>query len=196
MQYIELHKDKVENDIQFEYSGEIQQVLSLGFQEEFYVCEKHPPFSIILEIDVVWKLSASGAVWRMGPMFSLLIYGVFAIHNDGHAYATVVKDRVKFVTMFEDGTIVHTSSFNRMIRGSVPEQKYIFQASDKGTILDTWLLHQSLVEQIAGQGKAVISLVNMQDATNIEHRIDDIQLHGTSTPWRENNKKREKHTES
>jgi hypothetical protein len=177
-QYIELHKSKVEQDIQLAYAEEIRQVLALGFAEEYYVCEKHGPFTRFLEADVVWRLSKYGGVWRTGPWWSLLIYGAFMLHEEAYAYATVVKDRIKFVTMFEEGTIVHTSSFHRLIRGSVPERKYIFQLGELGNVDKTWQMHQNKVREIANRGIAAVSLMNMHDSVVIETYIDEIQMHG------------------
>jgi len=181
-EYIELHKTKVEQDIQLAYADEINQVRALGFAEEYYVCEKHGAFTRFLEIDVVWKLSKYGGIWRTGPWWSLLLYGAFLLHEDGYAYATVIKNRIKFVTMFEDETLLRTGSFSN--QASIPERRYIAQKGELNKVDELWQMHQHKVQEIADRGVAAVSLVNIHDCVQIERYIDDIMLWGKDAkPW-------------
>ena len=192
-QYIELHKDLVEADMQAHYRHEIRQVRALGFNEEFYVCEKRFPFSIILDLDVIQGLAAKGILWRRGNLYRLLVYSACLIHEDGYAYATVLKNRVKFVTMFDDKTIVQTCSYRgNFMRGSSPDGSYILQICRSGSVAETWAMHQSRVKALAEQGRTVMPVLSMQDASRIERRTDEIQIYGYARPWQEHEKEKAK----
>jgi len=188
-QYIELHKDLVEADMQAHYSHEIQQVRVFGFNEEFYVCEKRFPFSILLDFDVIQGLAAKGILWRRGSLYRLLVYSACLIHEDGYAYATILTNRVKFVTMFDDQTIVQTCSFRgNFMRGSSPDGSYILQICRSGSIAETWAMHQARVKHVAEQGRTTMPILSMQDASRIERRTDEIQIYGYAKPWQEREK--------
>jgi hypothetical protein len=188
-QYSELHKDLVEADMQAHYHHEIQQVRALGFHEEFYICEKRFPFSVILDFDVIHGLAARGILWRRGSLYRLLVYTACLIHEDSYAYATILKNRVKFVTMFEDQTIVQTCSYRgNFMRGSNADGSYILQICRSGRIAETWAMHQSRVKQLAAQGRTVMPLHSMQDASRLERRTDEIQIYGYAKPWQEHEK--------
>jgi hypothetical protein len=192
-QYIEVHKDLVEADMQSHYKREIQQVRAFGFNEEFYICEKRFPFSVILDFDVIRGLAAKGILWRRGSLYRLLVYSACLIHEDGYVYAAILKNRVKFVTMFDDHTIVQTCSFRgNFMRGSSPDRSYILQICRSGNIADTWAMHQSRVKQMAEQGRTVMPIMSMQDASRIERRTDEIQIYGYAKPWRTHEKSKAK----
>lgn len=190
-QYIELHKDLVEPDMQAYYSHEVQHVRAFGFNEEFYVCEKRFPFSIILDFDLIQGLAAKGILWRRGNLYRLLIYSAYLIHEDGYAYATILTNRVKFVTMFDDQTIVQTCSFRgNFMRGSSVDGSYILQICRSGSIAETWTMHQSRVKQLAEERRTAMPIHSMQDASRIERRTDEIQIYGYAKPWQEREKEK------
>ena len=188
-QYSELHKDLVEADMQAHYKYEIQQVRAFGFNEEFYICEKRFPFSIILDFDVIQGLAAKGILWRRGSLYRLLVYSACLIHEDDYAYATILTNRVKFVTMFEDQTLVQTCSYRgNFMRGSSADGSYILQICRRGSVAETWAMHQSRIKQLAEQGRTVMPIHSMQDASRLERRTDEIQIYGYAKPWREREK--------
>jgi hypothetical protein len=188
-QYSELHKDLVESDMQAYYRHEIQQVRAFGFNEEFYICEKRFPFSIILDFDVIQGLAAKGILWRRGSLYRLLVYSACLIHEEAYAYATILTNRVKFVTMFEDQTLVQTCSYRgNFMRGSSADGSYILQICRSGNIAETWAMHQSRVKQLAEQGRTVMPIHSMQEASRLERRTDQIQIYGYAKPWQEREK--------
>lgn len=192
-QYIELHKDLVAPDMQAHYKREIEHVRAFGFNEEFYICEKRFPFSIVLDFDVIQGLAAKGILWRRGSLYRLLVYSACLIHEEGYATATILRNRVKFVTMFEDHTIVQTCSYRgNFMRGSSADGSYILQICRSGNIAETWALHQSRVKHLAEQGRRVMSINSMQEASRIERHTDRIQIYGSAKPWRENEKQKMK----
>ena len=197
--YEDLHDDAWTLLIQKNYKREISQLKLMKFDETYYIRETGRPFSIfpMLAFLAVHYLFGSGeplALLRVGGLLSAIAYQPYLVHIDGYAYGVAGYNRIKFATLFDDGTLLHTTNHQRSTTHH-PEYRFIAQfcltdTGTNGTFKDTWRMHIQRVERLA-KTRAVISPLRVSDIIRMEMRADSILTGNAPEHWDDRSAKKE-----
>jgi hypothetical protein len=171
--YDEVVKDSVAFDVQDRYADELSRVRALGFNDEFYLRETSFPLSAFLFFPVLIYMHFLGERVRIGGYLQAITFNPYLIHEDSYVYATIMKLGVLYASMFDDGTVLTTTSYDNGTK-SQPEYRFIRQFSSTPYLEDAWRKHIWTVDRLNGEGRSVIRPIGMKDVTRIAQRIDKI----------------------
>jgi hypothetical protein len=182
--YDEVLKDDVSEDVQARFVDEIRRFRALGFTEEFYLRETVFPFSALLLFPILLYMHFRGERVRVGGMLQAMSFNPFLIHEEGHMYATALKLGVKFTSLFDDGTLLITSSFKNGIKSN-PEYHMIQQTSKTASLVGAWKDHMWRISTLIDEGHRVIVPLGMKDVMRMEQRSDALSLNMVPEDLRE-----------
>jgi hypothetical protein len=171
--YQEVLKDSVAFDVQSRFADEIGRLHTLGFDEEFYIQETAFPFSALILSPILIYAYLIGERIRVGGTLQLMFFNPCLIHNQGYAYSALTKLGVKYSTMFDDGTLLATASYDNGTQSN-PDHQYIRQFSLQGGLEGAWKKHVKSVGELSGNQRAAIKPIGMKDVIRMERRSDKI----------------------
>ena len=176
-EYQELHKDKIEFTIQERFADSMRQLYELGFTEEFYIREAWFPLSALVMSPLMLILYSTGEIVRVGGALRVMAFNPFIIHEEGFAYAEVMKIGVNYITLFDDGTILRTPTFHAD-QTSRREDRYIIQNANNPalTFHTAWRQHVWKVKKLMGYGQTTIAPLTVKDIMSYEAQIDRLAL--------------------
>jgi len=199
--YEDLRDDKWTLPIREKFAKEIRQLKSMRFDEAYYIREIGQPFSLLpllVYISTSYLIGrGSGiALLRAGSWLRFVAYQPYVVHSDGYAYGAVGYNRIKFATLFEDGTLLHTMNDHRPAVTNNDQHRFIGQfclteTGHNGTFKDTWRMHIQRVERLA-KTRAAISPLRVSDIIRMEMRADEIITGGMPESWDEISMKKDK----
>jgi len=173
--YDQVLKDAVSSDVQSRFVEEIRRMRALGFNDEFYLRETVFPFSALLFFPILIYMHIVGERIRVGGLLQAMSFNPFLIHEQSYAYGTTLKLGVKFTSMFDDGTLLITTSFDNGVKSN-PANRLVRQSSLVGGIAGAWKKHTWYVGRLADQGLAVIAPLGMKDVIRMEQRSDSLSM--------------------
>jgi hypothetical protein len=178
----EVHKDKVEYEIQALYMNEIQQLRALNFTEEYYVKATIFPLSAVVFLPVIVIMWLYGEKLGIAGWLQAVTFNPFLIHEDGYAYVEVMKMGVKFVTMFDDATMLSTVTYRY---GGAKNEKYRYSSEECVTtnLAVAWQQHKRRVEALANEDRCVISPLNMADINHMQEHCDRVKFGFEPPTW-------------
>jgi hypothetical protein len=180
----EVLKDKVEFEIQAIFAAEIAQLRDLHFTEEYYIRGVVFPFSAVLMFPVLIIMWVAGEKVQVRGWLQAVTYNPFLVHEDGYAYATVMKMGVKFVTMFDDGTMISTVTYEHGASESQAHQ-YLREECLTTDLVVAWKQHERRVGELARHGRSVIAPLGMRHIDQMEERGDRISFGFAPPEWDE-----------
>jgi len=176
--YQEIRKDKIEFAIQQRFAAQIKQLYALGFTVEFYLCEAWFPFSALALSPMLVTLFAMGEIVRVGGMLRVMVFNPFLVHQDGYAYAKVMKIGINYMTLFDDGTILKTPTFNPGLLGD-RENGYIVEVGIHNPALTfetAWRQHAWKIKRLMGDGRTPVTPLTIMDIMRYEAQIDRLSF--------------------
>jgi hypothetical protein len=189
--YEELHDETWTRLIQETFAKELSQLKLMRFTEMYFIRETGQPFSLfplLAQVVVSYVLGRGNPVpiLRVGDGLSAVSYRPYVVHPDGFAYGVISDNRIRFVTMIDDGTLLHTMNHRSTARHN-EQYRFITQYSltengYNGTFKDTWRMHIQRVERLA-KIRAVIAPLRVSDMIRMEMRADQIIAGETPESW-------------
>ena len=197
--YEELHDETWVRLIQGTFANEYKQLKLMRFTEAYFIRETGKPFSLFpmlaqMVVSYVLGRGNPASILRVGDGVSAVTYRPYLVHPDGYAYGVVGDNRIRFVTMIDDGTLLHTINHPGSARHN-DQHRFIAQycLSDSGFnggFKDTWRMHIQRVERLA-KIRAVISPLRVSDMIRMELRADQIIAGETPGSWEEITRKKD-----
>jgi len=173
--YDEVLKDSIALNVQGRFSDELQQLHALGFNEEFYLRETAFPFSALLLFPILVLMHFAGERVSVGGLLQVMSYSPHVIHENGYVCGVITKLGVRYMSMFDDGTLLSTTTYHSS-SSSNPDKRFISQYFLSGGIELAWKQHVQRVDTLTGEGRSVIVPIGMKDLTRMEKRYNQIIL--------------------
>lgn len=176
--YQEIHKDKIEYELQQKYSSELAELQSLGFDEIYHTREVVFPLSALLFPYMYPIMRLKGEVVKIeSPLRFVLLYPV--IFNRAYdTYAHAFGMGVKFATLFMDDTVLISTNY-RSKSVIKPERKiYRYTSNKSSSITELWQQHQHRIVNIEKKGCETQPDMSMGHYERIMHRDDKAILFG------------------
>jgi hypothetical protein len=172
--YEEVLKDSVALNVQRRFGDEIQRLQALGFTEEFYLQETAFPFSALLLFPIVMLMHYKGERVSVGRLLQVISYSPYLTHEHGYAYSIVGKLGVRYVSMFDDGSLLATTTYDTS--SSNPDRQFISQyiAVSKFEYEKAWKQHVESVDSLSRKKRSVIMPIGMKDVMRMEKRYNQI----------------------
>jgi hypothetical protein len=189
--YEELHDETWIGLIQEKYAREISQLKLMRFTDVYFIRQTGQPFSIFpmlarIVLNYVFGSGDSMTLLRVGDSLSAVAYQPYVVHIDGYAYGAVGYQRIKFATMFDDGTLLqtvnHRGSASHNDRHRFIAQFCLTETGQNGGFKDTWRMHIQRAERLA-KIRATISPLRVSDILQMERRADQIIAGGIPDRW-------------
>lgn len=200
--YDEVHDNEMIAAMQVRFAKEMRQLRTLGFNEEFYIRETgsllqgYSLSSFIMLFIMLIYLARDyffrAAIFRAPHLLHISFYNPYLIHEDGYAYSVVGNGRIKYATIFDDGTLLHTITGESFKHVNVPEKRYLFQMPYPGDIAQSWQAHTQKVESLVNEGRSVISPLRVSDVMRMEVRSDAILSEEMPEAWDKISAKKDK----
>ena len=192
--YDEVHDDKIISEVQVRFAKETRQLRKLGFTEEFYIRETIPSsisfMWLFLLAYVVHRYFFSASVFRVNPLLHISTFNPYVIHEDGYAYTVMGNGRIKYATIFDDGTLLHTITGEAFKHSNMPQHRYLFQMPHPGDAAQSWQAHVKKVGQLVNEGRSVISPLRISDVIQMEMRADQILSGQAVDEWDDSSHKK------
>lgn len=191
--YQETHKDTIEHTIHTRFANQLRQLRSLGFTDTFYIRETWFPFSVLLLSPKMIGLVASGEIVRVGGVLQAMVFNPFLVYEEGYAYAEVLRQGINYITLFDDGLILKTPTFNSGHLSRRPD-RYIVQVATHNPALTyetAWRQHVWRVKRLMGDGRLTIAPLNVTEIIHCESQIDRLSYGFQREIWQITNPKRE-----
>jgi hypothetical protein len=185
--YEEVLKDSVAVDIQARFADEIHKMAAIGFNEEFYLREMSFPFSALLFFPVLIHMHYKGERIQVGGLLQAITFNPYFIHEDSYAYGLVTKLGVLYGSMFDDGTLLTTTSYDIGVNND-PDYRFIRQFSSQGGYEGAWKQHAKTVKELTTRDRNVITPIGMKDVTRMAQRYDQIAMYITPEDLKEKRK--------
>jgi hypothetical protein len=181
--YEVLDKDKVDTAIQAQYSKRLLELRALGFDEEFYIRETLYPLSAIVRFNVLIQAYFRASVFRLGGMFQLISFNPYLIHGDGYTYSAIWETGIRYVTLFDDNTLLTTTNYQSLVT-SDPQLRFIRQVCliRTNSLAQTWQMHAERVIQLV-QDRSTMGPLHAGDVVGLETRIDEMIIKGYPRKW-------------
>jgi hypothetical protein len=188
----EVLKDSVTLDVQARFADEIQRLRALGFTEEFYIRETAFPFSALIFFPIVMLMHYKGERVSVGRLLQVISYSPYLTHEHGYAYSVVGKLGVRYVSMFDDGSLLATTTYDSS--SSNPDRQFIFQyiAVGKFEFEKAWKQHVESVDSLSSERRAVITPIGMKDVMRMEKRYNETIVGLMPDDLKEKRKKKQK----
>lgn len=197
--YEELHDATWTRLIPEKYAEELRQLKLMRFTEIYFIQETCAPFSIFpllaqIIFNYVMGRGRGIALMRVGESLRAVVYQPYVVNADGFAYGAVGYNRIKFATLFEDGTLLHTMNHHRSAKHN-DQHRFIAQyclteTGQNGSFKDTWRMHIQRVERLA-KTRAALSPLRVSDMIRMEMRADTILSGSVPESWEEIRRKRD-----
>lgn len=198
--YEDIHDETWVRLVQQTFANELKQLKLMRFTEAYFIRETGKPFSLFpllaqIVVNYVLGRGNPAPILRVGEGLSAVSYRPYLVHPDGYAYGVVSDNQLRFVTMIEDGTLLHTinhpSSARHNDRHRFIAQYCLMETGSNGTFKDTWRMHIQRVERLA-KIRNVISPLRVNDMIRMEMRADQIIAGETPESWEEIIKRKDK----
>src|SRR4051812_22415866 len=113
--YDEILTNTITDDVHARFTEELRRIRLMGFTEEYILCETAFPFSAIVMLPMLITMLMRGERVRVGGLLQAKLFNPFMIHEQGYAYASLTKLGVKYTTIFDDGMMLITTTFDNGI---------------------------------------------------------------------------------
>ena len=151
--YQEIHKDKVEYELQQRYKDELHQLHQLGFDELHHTREVSFPFSVIPLFYVYPLLKSSREVFRIVFPLRYVLLNPLVLNREYDSYALISGIGIKIATLFTDETLLYSANYPTPTIVK-PERKIYRYGTHvtKAPIEKTWIEHQQHIFDLEASG--------------------------------------------
>lgn len=175
--YQEIHKDKIEYQLQHAYRDELTQLAAVGFDEVHHTREVVFPLSALFFFPLYPYLKFKGEVVRIESPLRYVLLNPLVLNHAYATYAHVFGLGVKFMTLFTDD-IMLTSANYRTVKVIKPNRKIYSYGGKKSTIADAWEKHLTYLHGLEADGHEVDDDLSLPKFEHLMHRDDKAMLFG------------------
>ncbi len=149
------------------HGSKIASLEALGFQHFAFCLELLPPYSAISKLPLVLMMFGKEVLVFPKPA-RFGVASILLIHSRPSSIATITARGIKFHSVFSDGTLLVSSSYQSPLIPS-PNSR-IIKNPDRQTADDAWLAHRQKAEELEAQGLTLGNLSSFADYVEIEKR--------------------------
>lgn len=171
--YDEVLKDSVTVDLRDRFADEIRCLETLGFSDEFYLRETAFPFSAIILLPIVFLMYWKGERVAIGSRLQVMAYNPYLIHQDGYGCSLISKLGMRYMTMFDDGTLLATMNYDNG-SSSNPNYRFVCQNIPNADAEGAWRKHVQSVDSLSSERRTAIAPIGMKDVMRMENRYNHI----------------------
>ena len=175
--YQEIHKDKVEYQLQQQYDSELKILHALGFDELHHTREVVFPLSALLFCYMYPILKVKGEIVRIESPMRFVLFNPLVLNHDEATYAHVFGLGVKFMTLFTDDTIL-TSTNYRTVKVVKPKRKIYAYGGKHKSVADAWTRHQTYLRELETDGHVPDYDLSLAKFEHLMHRDDKAMIFG------------------
>jgi Zn-dependent protease len=165
-EYTEITDPNVQSRVRDRHSQKIASLQALGFQHFAYRLEALPPYSAITNFPMVLMVRKREVLVFPRPA-RLGVANILMAHSSPSSIAEVNGLGVKFDSVFQDGTLLISSSYRSPLAPRPDSQ--VIKNPPCQNVEEAWLLHKQRATELEGQGLTLRSLCSFSDYLEIEN---------------------------
>ncbi len=170
-------EEGLKNKIKKRYQRRITEVQELGFQELCCYREELPNFSALIGFLEYILMLINRELTQVKPVFRLTtLLPLFALPGRS-TYVAMTAKGTSFFTKFSDGSVVDTSTHQKLARFNWFDQEGQFARYSTGaSISETWAQHQKRLEHMRAEGKVEGQSCGFDEYKHIVAQLYDATL--------------------
>lgn len=175
--YQEIHKDKLEYDLQQRYAEELSQLETFGFDDVRHTREVVFPFSALIFFPLYPFFKYKREIFQIEAPLRFVIFNPLALNYPYGTYAHVFGLGVKFITQFTDETLLTSANYvtTRVVK---PKRKLYAYGGTPMPLSEAWKRHQGFLHELEADSCEVDTDLTLPKFEKVMHRDDKAMLFG------------------
>lgn len=171
-EHVLINDPKLQSRVRSRYEGEMASLQRLGFQILGYLLETEGPFSAILQLPMLLFMLPNREVLTFPRPLRLAVGTALLRHSDPSTIALCMGKGVKLYTLFDDQTILISSTFQSY---AIPRPtSKIIRLFPSPSIETAWPAHREFVRKLEAQARQVHPTVTFDEFVELSQREEDL----------------------
>jgi|GEM_PF-6716088 len=157
----QIHKNRIEFELQDRYQSELQELRNLSFGEMRHMRESGFPFSGVLLFGLYPFMKFKGEIVRIQDLFRLVVMYPVLFNREYDSFASVISKGVIFTTGFSDGSQLVSTSFPGREFVNPEKKFYRYTPEQALSIEDTWNFHRDHLLELERKSRLTVADVSV-----------------------------------